>query len=70
MKWLAVNKAFRNTKVSYSKIVAINPATICMIEPLGIEGSKIYFNKSTVVVKETFEEIMAMLGGDCEWKMP
>lgn len=70
MKWLAVNKNFRNAKGSYHKLVAINPASICMIEPLGIEGAKIYFNKSTVVVRETFEEIMAMLGGDCEWKMP
>ena len=67
MKWLALNeKTFQRS----TRKVAVNPAMIIMIAPC-IKGTEIYFiDEGMITVEETFEEVMALMGSDCMWKMP
>ena len=68
MKLLAVNVYDVDTNKHIK--MAINPSQITFIVPI-IDGVRIGLCGDTqVIISESFEEIMAMLGGDCEWRMP
>ena len=67
MKWLALNEKTyqRNTRK-----VAVNPAMIIMVAPCR-NGTEIYFmDEGMITVVETLEEVMALLGNECDWRMP
>lgn len=69
MKWLALNEITPYNGNGTRKVV-INPTMIIMIAPC-IKGTEIYFiDEGMITVEETFEEVMALMGSDCMWKMP
>lgn len=71
MKWLALNEIVRAGYYGNkdTEKIVINPAWIVTIKPCD-SGTKIFINEESIIVEETFEEVMQILGGDCAWKMP
>lgn len=68
MKWLLVNAINKDSDETVT--VAVNPNNITYIRKGGNGNAYLYFGEFYYPVTESFEEVMAMLGGDCEWKMP
>ena len=78
MKWLELNELIY-PGVTYeiesiprerTRTVVINPSMIVMVSPCR-QGTEIYFmDEGMITVVETLEEVMALLGNECDWRMP
>lgn len=50
--------------------IAINPSHIVSITEKDDEAKLSFVDGESIVVKESFEEVMNLLGGNCEWRLP
>lgn len=66
MKWLVLNAVKEEDEIV---TIAINPTKILAVEK-DRDKAKLLFDPGHVEVKESFEEVMQLLGSDCGWKMP
>ena len=68
MNWLLLNE----TEYYGAKIdkVAINPSQIVAIRKRDDEAKIDLADGSSLCVTESFEEVMSLLGNNCDWRLP